>query len=103
MSDRYAGKPFLRLLDSFVLAAIGALDKANEGWLTRSEPFFRETFGEEGSWRAIVASRMQFPAGMEAAIVDVWEKGRTRFLLESGEAPDPVQFAHMFVDTNFPH
>jgi len=103
VSDRYAGKPFLRLLDSYVLAAIGALDQANLDWLTQAEPFFRETYGEQGNWREIVARRMQFPEGMEAAIIDVWQKGRIRFIQESGEEPDPVQFAHTFVDTNFPH
>lgn len=103
MSDRYADKPFLRLLDSYVLAAIGALDQANRDWLTQAEPFFRETYGEEGSWREIVARRMQFPEGMEAAIADVWQKGRIRFRQQSGEEPDPVQFAQMFVDRNFPH
>ena len=103
MSDRYDGKPFLRLLDSYVLEAIGALDQANADWLTAAEPHFRETFGGKGSWREIVAGRMQFPAGMEAAILDVWNKGRVKFLEQTGEEPDPVQFAHTFVDTNFPN
>lgn len=103
MSDRYDGKPFLRLLDSYVLAAIGALDQANADWLTQAEPYFRETFGGAGTWREIVAGRMQFPAGMEAAIVNVWETGRAQFLEQTGEEPDAVQFAHTFVDTNFPN
>ncbi|AKQ42498.1 hypothetical protein CP97_11370 [Aurantiacibacter atlanticus] len=103
MSDRYDGKPFLRLLDSYVLSAIGALDQANEDWLTQSEPHFRHTFGEEGSWREIVASRMQFPEAMEASILEVWQKGRINFLWDSGAEPDAVQFTHTFVDTNFPH
>ena len=46
---------------------------------------------------------MQFPAGMEAAIVNVWETGRAQFLEQTGEEPDAVQFAHTFVDTNFPN
>jgi len=103
MSDRYDGKPFLRLLDSYVLEAIGALDQANADWLTAAEPYFRETFGGKGSWREIVAGRMQFPARMEAAILDVWNKGRVKFLEQTGEEPDPVKFAHTFVDTNFPN
>ena len=103
MSDRYDGKPFLRLLDSYVLAAIGALDKPNADWLTQAEPHFRATFGQTGSWREIVEGRMQFPAGMESAIVDLWESGRIKFVQQTGEDPDPVQFAHTFVDTNFPH
>lgn len=103
MSDRYEGKPFLRLLDSYVLAAIGQLDDANSQWLSEAEPHFRATFGHDGTWQQIVAARMQFPQGMEASIAEVWHAGKIRFLAETGAAPDPVVFTHQFVDTNFPH
>jgi hypothetical protein len=103
MTDRYEGKPFLRLLDSYVLAAIGHLDEANARWLVEAEPHFRAIFGEEGSWREIVEKRMQFPQGMPAAILDVWTKGRIKFREAAGEEPDPVLFTYEFVDTNFPH
>ena len=103
MSDRYEGKPFLRLLDSYILDTIGALDEANRKWLVASEPYHREIFGAKGGWREIVAERMNFPQGMDATIVEVWEKGSARFRQDTGEEPDPVQFTHMFVDQNFPH
>ena len=103
MSDRYEGKPFLRLLDSYVLAAIGRLDDANAQWLVSAEPHFRATYGHEGTWQNIVEKRMQFPAGMQSAILETWLKGRERYTQATGEEPDPVQFAHTFVDTNFPH
>ena len=103
MTDRYEGKPFLRLLDSYVLDTIGHLDEANRKWLVEAEPYFRETFGGKGGWRDIVATRMQFPEGIDAAIVEAWEKGSVRFRADTGEDPHPVQFTHMFVDQNFPH
>ena len=103
MSDRYEGKPFLRLLDSYVLDTIGALDAANAKWLSEAEPFFRQTFEAQGSWREIVVQRMQFPDGMDAAIVEMWEKGSAKFREANAAEPDPVQFTHMFVDKNFPH
>ena len=103
MTDRYEGKPFLRLLDSYVLDAIGALDQANADWLVAAELHFRATFGQQGSWREIVEKRMNFPAGMPAAIREVWDKGRSRFADPDGTPPHPVNFAHMFVDRNFPH
>ncbi|AKM09192.1 hypothetical protein [Croceicoccus naphthovorans] len=103
MSDRYAGKPFLRLVDSYVLDAIGALDTANRDWLTAMEPNLRHTYGRDGAWQDIVAAEMRFPDGMAGSIREVWDKGRVRFLQTSGEAPDPVAFTHQFVDTNFPH
>ncbi|WP_340586833.1 hypothetical protein [Erythrobacter alti] len=103
MSDRYEGKPFLRLLDSYVLSAIGRLDEANAKWLTEAEPHFRESFEAQGSWKDIVVARMQFPEGMEASIREIWQKGRVQFLAQDGTEPDPVTFTHQFVDTNFPH
>jgi len=103
MTDRYAGKPFLRLLDSYVLDSIGHLDAEQDGKLTAMEPRFREVFGETGDWRAIVAARMQFPEGMAGAIRQVWDKGRDRFVAANGREPDPVEFTQVFVDTKFPH
>jgi len=103
MSERYTGKPFLKLIDCYVLDAIGCLDEASDAALKGMEPQFRESFGEEGGWREIVAARMQFPAGMPAAIREVWAKGRIRFREAQGHEPDPGEFARVFVDTNFPH
>ncbi len=103
MSDRYAGKPFLRLLDSYVLDAIGQLDPAADRALQAREPEFRETFGATGSWREIVVGRMQFPVGMAGAIQEVWRAGRVKFEQANGRAPDPAEFTRIFVDTKFPH
>lgn len=102
MSDRYEGNLFLRLLDSYVLNAIGHLDEANVKWLTEAEPHFRATFNATGNWQEIVAARMQFPEGMEASIVEIWQQGCAKFLEETGTQPNPVMFTYKFVDTNFP-
>ena len=103
MSDRYANKPFLRLLDSYVLDAIGKLDPEEDTILTVMEPKFHKTFVTTGSWREIVVARMNFPAGMAGAIREVWEKGRVKYLAAQGSEPDPAEFARHFVDTKFPH
>lgn len=103
MSDRYAGKPFLELLDAYVLDAIGQLDADRDAALTALEPRFRETFGGEGDWRALVVQRMQFPDGMAGAIRELWEKGSAKFVAAQGYQPDPGEFVRSFVDTNFPH
>ncbi len=46
---------------------------------------------------------MQFPDGMQGAILDVWEKGKGKFAAANGRDPDPGEFTRIFVDTNFPH
>jgi len=103
MTDRYEGKPFLRLIDCYVMDAIGHLDAEQDDTLTAMEPKFRETFGEKGDWRAIVEARMQFPEGMASAIRQVWDNGRDKFVAMNGQEPEPAEFTRVFVDTNFPH
>lgn len=103
MTDLYIAKPFLRLLDSYVLDAIGALDAESDAALTAQEPAFHRTFGATGDWRTIVVQRMQFPDGMAGAIREVWQKGSVKFRAANGREPDPVEFTRHFVDTNFPH
>ncbi|HEX7856555.1 MAG TPA: hypothetical protein VF503_23000 [Sphingobium sp.] len=102
MTDRYDGKPFLRLLDSYILDAIGHLDAESERILSGMEPEFRETVGTAGDWRTIVAEQMQFPVGMQGAVREVWDKGRVKFVEAQAREPDPAEFARIFVDSNFP-
>ncbi len=103
MSTRYTGKPLLRLVDSYVLDAIGHLPPEVDAKMTEMEPKYREAFGGTGSWREIVAEQMRFPAGLPGAIREVWDKGRVKFLAEQGYEPDPAQFTWSFVDSKFPH
>ena len=101
MTERYAGKPFLRMLDCYVLDAIGALHPDEQARLAEMAPMLQETFGNS-DWREVVAKEMQFPDGMAGAIREVWTKGRTRFIEAQGQEPDPLEFTQSFVDTKFP-
>lgn len=103
MKNRYTGKPFLKLLDNYVMDAIGMLDPETDAALTADEPRFHKLFVTTGSWREIVESRMNFPAGMAGAIREVWEKGRPRYIAAQGVEPNPWEFTINFVDTKFPH
>jgi hypothetical protein len=103
VTDRYAGKPFLKLLDSYVLSAIGELGVDAERQLTSIEPRLREVYAAEGDWRSIVAGQMGFPDTLPARILEVWQAGRARFVEQAGVQPDPLEFTRTFVDTNFPN
>ena len=100
--DRYQGKPFLRLLDCYVLSAIGHLDAEQRDGLQRLEPKFREVFGGEGSWTDNVERQMEFPSSLPAEIAKVWEQGKLK-AKGLGLQADPREFTEQFVDTNFPH
>lgn len=101
MSDRYAGKPFLKLLDCYVLEAIGALDDRSSAMMTSMEPKLREIYQRPGTWLEIVEAEMQFPETMPDEIHRIWEKGRPAFVAAQGSEPDPLTFTWTFVDTNF--
>ena len=101
MSDRYAGKPFLKLLDCYVLEAIGALDDASQAMMVSMEPKLREIYHRTGSWTEIVEAEMEFHETLPDEIHRIWEKGRPAFVAEHGSEPDPLIFTWTFVDTNF--
>lgn len=101
MSDRYTDKPFLRFVDAWVLKAIGHLDAATETYCKAMVPQLEQSFGVKGSWEQIVEQQMKFGPEVKAQILKIWTDGKARFAAGNGEAPDPVQFAMIFVDRNF--
>ena len=49
----------------------------------------------------IVEQQMKFGPELPAQIRKIWTDGKARFAEGNGAAPDPVQFAMIFVDRNF--
>ncbi len=103
MSSRYVGKPFLKLLDSYVLSSIGKLDEATAQQLEAMEPDLRQTYGSKGDWRTIVAEQMRFPDELPGALMQIWTAGREKFVAAAGFEPDPLEFTTRLVDMKFPH
>ena len=101
MTDRYTGKPFLKLIDSYVLDCIGGLDAASEVALAAMEPKLHAIYGGSGDWREMVAGEMEFPPSLPDQIRAIWVGGHDAFVAETGHEPDPVEFTRTFVDTNF--
>ena len=99
--ERYEGKPFLRLLDCYVLKAIGALDSATAQQLRTMEPKLRQIYGMAGTWDGIVAEQMDFDETLPGKIHAIWTRFLSHAEANKFEA-DPVNFALEFVDRNFP-
>ncbi|RQP25422.1 hypothetical protein [Piscinibacter terrae] len=98
--DRYDGKPFLRLLDSYVLDAIGQLtDEQREG-LAVVEPKLNALYNSQGSWQEIVRTQMDLPPSFPDRIRKVWE-GFLGAAKAQGLSVDPHEFVERFVDENF--
>lgn len=97
--DRYAGKPFLKLVDSFVLKSFGALDPSQESLLVQMTPELQETFACSGSWEEIVISQLQFPPNIRESIQAMWTKNQG-VAKQNGVVLTPMQFVEMFVANN---
>jgi hypothetical protein len=88
---RYAGKPFLKLVESYIQRAIGALPPGDGDLLEQMTPKLQATFRREGAWHAIVAAEMCFDEEFDADVRTEWERARA-------EGVAPVDFARMLAD-----
>ena len=99
--NRYEGKPLFRLLECYVLAAIGQLEEGQRDALERMEPKLAAIYHRNGTWIEIIHGEMGFPDSLPRQIRDVWESNLAR-LHANGVAVDPNEFVMAFVDQNFP-
>jgi hypothetical protein len=100
--SRYEGRPFLRLLDCYILAVIGELDAAQQDGLTQMQPKLQKTFNSSGTWIEIVEEQMDFMPTVPEKIREFWRGYREHVRGLGREAP-PVEFVRHFVEQNFPH
>jgi ribonuclease D len=97
---RYQGKPFLRLLECYVLWAVGQLDPQQAEALERMTPKLREVYGTEGRWQDIVAAQMAFPDSLPEELRSLWARNQ-QIARDNGTVLEPEQFARMVADRNF--
>ena len=97
MTSRYEGRPFLRLLESYVLCALDSLTEPDRAQLEAMTPELQETFQRKGTWQEIVAAEMHFPADCPATIARNWEENKKR-ASEKGLQLKPQQFAQFLAD-----
>jgi hypothetical protein len=99
--DRYAGKPFLKLVDSFILKSIGELDASTEAVLEQMTPKLRQTFSHAGTWDEIVEAQLGFKPGVRDGIRDLWARNQ-EIARQNGVTLTPMEFTEMFVASNIP-
>lgn len=98
-SQRYSGKPLLRLLECYVLRAIGALPDKEAQALASMTPKLREIYGHDGDWPEIVAATVNLPPEATVAIKGMWERNQ-KIASENNVTLSAQAFAEMFVDEN---
>ncbi len=100
-SDRYKDRPLLRLLDCYILDAIGQLPSRQEEALKRLEPGLQEAFGSEAGWREIVEEHVGFLPSAAMQMEIVWAGYQEMQKAQGGEIV-PAEFVRGFVAQNFP-
>ena len=97
--NRYAGKPFLVWVDSFILKAIDLLDPEMEAKLENATPKLREAYGTTGSWEEIVMEQLDYTDAVRGAIRELWAENQA-LAAEQGAELTPMQFVEVFVADN---
>ena len=97
---RYDGRPLVRLLECYVLWAIGELSDRDAATLVEMTPKLQSLYGSSSTWQDIVAGTVQMDAAMPDRIRELWAKALERSS-EAGERLPPQRFAEMIVDENF--
>jgi len=100
VNPRYEGKPFLRLLECYVLDAIDHLSDENRKQLEVLSPKLQEIYRCSGNWREIVEQVMHFSPDIRVNITEIWEKNKL-VAEELGDCLNPEYFSQIFVDANF--
>ncbi|MGD0180462.1 MAG: hypothetical protein ABSC15_11670 [Terriglobales bacterium] len=97
--SRYRDKPLLKLLECYVLWAIGQLSEADSDILQGMTPKLRSIYGVEGDWHQIITSIMELPPDMPIMIRELWAKN-AEIARKNGAVLTPQEFSEMFVDSN---
>jgi len=99
--DRYEGRPLLRLLDCYILDAIGELPPQQKATLEKLEPTLQETFASTGHWQEIVEEQMGLLPSVALGIQTLWA-GFQADDERLGRQARPADFVREFVAQNFP-
>ena len=99
-NDRYDGKPLLRLLELYILKAIGELPLVELETLTRLAPKLQAVYGGNGQWDEAVGAAVHMPADMPQSIREMWDKNLEIARANNVPPLSPQKFAEMFVDEN---
>lgn len=90
----------VRMLECYVLWAIGRLSADDESRLEAACPKLRAVFHAEGNWQDVLRVAMRWERDPAAEIVAIWKKNED-WARQWGEVIDPDDFAKRFVGMNF--
>jgi uncharacterized protein (DUF2252 family) len=96
-AGRYTGRPFLRLIEFYVLWSIGELSESHARAMEEMTPNLQTTYQSQGTWQRIIAEQMEFPETLAPDLRATWDRNidaaRAR-----GASIDPEEFARQVAD-----
>ena len=99
--SRYQNKPMLRLLDAYVLDAIGLLDKLSLSACEAISSRLKSALGVDAeTWQEVVELSMDIPTTSRDELRTLWASEVDR-ASTVGEVPNALTFARNLVDINF--
>ncbi|MDG3440631.1 hypothetical protein [Nitrospirillum amazonense] len=98
--DRYTGKPFLRLIECYILDLIDQLEDKQRATLKAMEPNLQKTYSAQGTWQEIVAAQMAFTESFNAQVRTFWN-GYLNHARANHASVHPEEFVISLVDQNF--
>lgn len=99
MSERYVGKPLLRLVEFFVLDAIGALSAADEKQLDQQSAQIAGALGADGAtWQTAISQALDLPSDFPYVIRSDWQATQASGA-ETGTPPTAEAFAATIADS----
>ena len=99
MSDRYSGRPLLRLIECYVLDAIGEIEPRERDRLESMSASISQAVGSEAdTWQGAISDALDLPGDFSDTVRSEWVANR-----EAGRAPQhvlaPNEFAMAIADT----
>jgi hypothetical protein len=92
-------KNTVRLLELYVLWAIGELGPKERTVLDKVTPELQSSYKRTGPWHDILAAELGFTPGLAAEVRQIWQANSKATV--AGKRITPREFAQMFVAENF--
>lgn len=96
MAGRYEGRPLLRLVELYILWAIGELAEEDELRLLDMTPKLQSLYGVDGAWHEVIEQILELRSETASSLREIWRRN-----LEIGPGLTPQQFAETVADENF--
>ena len=99
-TDRYSD-PFIRILELYVLKAVGALSREDADAMKKITPELQSIYGHGAGWTRIVEHVMEFPREAQEEIRALWLERKEEVAQTEGRRLHPEEFAREFTDRCF--